>query len=73
MLVCACLTLCDLNLCPLVLVCTCLALCAVNSCLFDFWLGFIVEPRATGMISHIYLLDIIVYRTKHTIFDGSSH
>jgi hypothetical protein len=32
----------------------------------------LVEPRATAMISHIYLLDIIVYRTKNTIFDGSS-
>ena len=33
----------------------------------------VVEPRATAMMGHIYLLDIIVYRTKHTIFDRSYH
>ena len=32
----------------------------------------IVEPGATAMISDRYLLDIIVNRTKNTIFNRSS-
>ena len=32
----------------------------------------LVKPRAKVMISHIYLLDIIVYGTKHTVFNKSS-
>ena len=47
---------------------------SIHTCLTFGWALLphvaLVEPRATAMISHIYLLDIIVYRTNIPFLTG---